>query len=103
MHMIHVIASVRVKPGKRAKFLDVFKANLPMVRREQGCIRYLPAVDIDAALPKQVFDADVVTIIETWESLDALRDHLATSHIAAYRERVREIVEETTLKILQEV
>ncbi len=100
--MISVIASIRVKPGKRAEFLEIFKANLPKVREEEGCIEYFPAVDVDAGLPPQVLDEQMVTVIEKWESLKALRDHLVAPHMVAYKEKVKDIVEEVTLKVLKE-
>jgi quinol monooxygenase YgiN len=101
--MIHVIASVQIKPGKVEEFLKIFKKNVPLVRAEKGCIQYSPAVDIDASLPPQIMDENVVTIIEAWESLEALRDHLEAPHMLAYREKVSGIVENVTIKVLQEV
>ena len=99
--MIHVIASIRVKTGTRSAFLDIFKSNIPSVRQEKGCIDYLPAVDVDAGLPPQVLDENVVTVIEKWESLDALRSHLNAPHMQAYRKKVQEMVEDVSLKVLQ--
>ena len=100
--MINVIASVCVKSGRLSEFLEIFKSNVPNVREERGCIDYLPSVDIDADLPMQIRDENVVTIIEKWESLEALRDHLNTPHMLAYREKVKDIVEDVSLKVLQE-
>ncbi|MBF0506536.1 MAG: antibiotic biosynthesis monooxygenase [Nitrospirae bacterium] len=100
--MINVIATIRVKTGSLAGFLELFKANVPKVREEKGCIEYFPAVDIDAKLPPQILDENVVTVIEKWESLEALRDHLETPHMLAYREKVKNIVAELSLKILRE-
>ena len=100
--MINVIASIRVKAGRRSEFLEVFKSNVPNVRKEKGCIEYLPTVDIDADLPPQVLDENVVTIIEKWESLEALRDHLVAPHMLAYKEKVQDIVEGLSVKVLQE-
>ena len=51
--MIHVIASVRVKPGNREELLNLFKANLTKVREENGCIRYFLAIDVVTGLPPQ--------------------------------------------------
>lgn len=99
--MIHVVASIRVRAGKLSKFLEVFKSNVPNVKKEKGCIEYFPTVDIDANLPLQSLDEKVVTIIEKWESLEALRDHLNAPHMRAYKERVKEIVEDISLKVLQ--
>jgi quinol monooxygenase YgiN len=100
--MINVIASIRVKAGRLSEFLEIFKSNVPNIREERGCIEYLPAVDIDADLPPQSLDENVVTIIEKWESLDALRDHLRAPHMLAYKEKVKDIVEDISLKVLKE-
>ncbi|MEI6155282.1 MAG: putative quinol monooxygenase [Deltaproteobacteria bacterium] len=99
--MIHVIASVRVKEGKVSDFLEIFKSNMIMVRKEKGCIEYFPAVDINTGLPPQILDENVVTIIESWESPESLRDHLEAPHMLAYKEKVRSIVESVSLKVLQ--
>ena len=100
--MINVIASVRLKPGSLSRFIEIFKSNVDDVRAEKGCIEYLPTVDIDADLPPQVLDENVVTIIEKWESLEALRDHLVAPHMLSYREKVKDIVEDLSVKVLQE-
>lgn len=100
--MISVVASVRVKPGSLSDFLEVFRSNVPSVREESGCVEYFPAVDIHADLPPQILDENVVTILEKWETLDALRDHLKAPHMVAYKETVRDMVEDVSLKVLQE-
>lgn len=100
--MVHVIASIRLKSGKRSEFLEIFKAYLPQVREEKGCIEYLPAIDVESGLPPQVLDENMVTIIEKWESLEALRNHLNAPHMVAYKEKVKDLVEEVVLKVLQE-
>ncbi len=100
--MINVIASVRVKTGSLSDFLEIFKAIMPTVREEKGCIEYFPAVNIDAKLPPQILDENVVTVIEKWESLEALRDHLGAPHMLAYREKVKDIVTGLSLKVLRE-
>ncbi len=99
--MINVIASIRVKSGRLSEFLEIFKSNVPSVREESGCIEYFPAVDIDADLPPQSLDENVVTIIEKWENLEALRDHLNAPHMLAYKEKVKDIVEGISIKVLQ--
>jgi quinol monooxygenase YgiN len=100
--MINVIASVRVKAGSRSRFIEIFKSNVPDVKSEKGCIEYSPTVDIDANIPPQILDENVVTIIEKWESLEALNDHLGSPHMLSYREKVKDIVEDVSIKVLQE-
>jgi quinol monooxygenase YgiN len=101
-NMVSVIASIRVNAGRLPEFVEIFKSNLPKVRKEEGCIEYFPAIDIDSGLPMQKLDKNVVTIIEKWESVEALRAHLKTPHMLAYREKVKDIVEELTIKVLRE-
>src|ERR1700732_4907817 len=43
--MIHVLAIITAKPGKREAILKEFRANMPAVHAENGCIEYGPAVD----------------------------------------------------------
>jgi quinol monooxygenase YgiN len=100
--MISVIASVRVKAGRVSEFIEILKSYVPEVRKEKGCIEYSPTVDIDSGLPVQKLDKNAVTIIEKWESVEALRAHLKTPHMLAYREKVKEIVEELSIKVLRE-
>ena len=100
--MISVIASIRVKAGTRSEFLEIFKANVPKVREEKGCLEYFPAVDIVADLPVQSLEENLVTVIEKWESVQALQDHLVAPHMQAYSERVKDIVVDVSLKVLAE-
>ena len=103
MVMINVIASIRVKSGKLPEYLAILKANMPAVKKERGYIEYVPTIDIDIKMPPQVLDKNVVTILEKWESLEALHAHLGSTHMLDYREKVKTMVEGVSLKVLQEV
>jgi quinol monooxygenase YgiN len=100
--MIHVIASIQVKPGQLAPYLKILKENVPAVRAETGCIEYQPTVDAGSGLAPQRLEPDTVTMIEKWSTLDALKAHLAAPHMAAYREKVKTMVAGVTLKVLQD-
>ena len=100
--MIHVLATISVNPGKRDAFLDEFHKLMPLVHAEQGCIEYGPTVDIETGIPVQnLLGADRVMIVEKWESVAALKAHLAAPHMAAYRERVKPYVAQVNLQVLQ--
>ena len=101
--MISVIASVRIRVDRLSQFIEIIKSNVPEVRREKGCIEYFPAIDIDSGLPVQKLDKNVVTIIERWENVEALRAHLKTPHMLAYREKVKDVVEDLSIKVLHGV
>jgi quinol monooxygenase YgiN len=100
--MVHVIATIRVKPGCMSQFLEIFKSNIPTVLAETGAVEYQPTVDLDTGLPRQVLEADTIVLIEKWISLDALRNHLVTPHMLAYREKIKDLVTGTALKVLQD-
>lgn len=100
--MIHVIAIIELAPGTRTDFLAEFHRIVGPVRAEQGCIEYGPAVDADTGIPQQqALGADVVTVVEKWASVTALRAHLAAPHMLTYRERVRNYVQGVRLHILE--
>jgi quinol monooxygenase YgiN len=102
--MIHVVATVLLKPGTRAAFLSEFRKLVPLVRAEDGCIEYSPAVyPLSEAAAETPDRADVVIVIEKWRDSDALKAHLAAPHMADYRGRVRAMVEEVQLQVLEPV
>ena len=100
--MIHVNASIGVKPDKRTQFIEIFKANVPAVLAEKGCIEYIPAVDADSRIEAQWLDETVVTVIDKWATLDALHAHLAAPHMATFRKDTANLVEDISLTILED-
>ena len=99
--MISVIAEIKVVDGKLAAFLEEFARIVEPVRAEDGCIEYGPTVDAVTDISAQIpYRPNVVTVVEKWESLDALGAHLVAPHMLEYRPRVKDIVVGTTLRIL---
>ena len=100
--MIYVIAGIELQDGCRDEFLEIFKGNIPKVRAEEGCIRYEPTVDVDSGIPIQgALRENVVTIVEAWESVDALQAHLKAPHMLTYREQVKDLVKEIKIQVLE--
>ena len=99
--MISVIASIALKPGTRAQFVEIFNANVPAVLAEQGCIEYFPAIDVESGLDAQSKDENMVTVIEKWESVEALHAHLEAPHMLQFRQDAGDMIEGLTLKILE--
>ena len=99
--MVHVLAVITAKPGKREEVLRHFRANVPAVRAEKGCIEYGAAVDAEAALPVQTrYGADTFVVVEKWESMDALKAHAAAPHMAAYGAKTRDLIASRVIYIL---
>jgi quinol monooxygenase YgiN len=99
--MINVIASISIKPGMLADYLEISKSNVPLVTQEQGCIEYVPTVDFDATMSRQDLDANLVIVIEKWASLDALQAHLRAPHMLTFREKVKDMIAQVSIKVLQ--
>ncbi len=100
--MIHVIAVITAKPGKRDAILQAFRANVPAVRAEKGCIEYGAAVDADNALAVQTkWGPDTFLVIEKWDSMDALKAHAAAPHMAAYGAKTKEMIASRVIHILE--
>lgn len=100
--MIHVLVAVELNPGRRRDFLAEFHRIVPLVRQEQGCIEYGPAIDFASGIAAQApLRDDVVTIIEKWESLADLQAHLIAPHMMEYRPRVKEMIVRSTLHVLE--
>jgi quinol monooxygenase YgiN len=99
--MIHVLAIITAKPGMRDAILKEFRANMPAVHAENGCIEYGPATDAEGMGGFQTkFGDDTFVVIEKWESTDALKAHAAAPHMAAYGAKTREMIASRVIHVL---
>jgi quinol monooxygenase YgiN len=99
--VIHVIATVELRPQSRQQFLAEFQALKPAVWAEEGCLEYGEYIDVPSGLGPQIpLRPDVVTIIEKWASMNALAAHAIARHMQAYRPRVAHLVLKTSLQVL---
>ena len=102
--MIHVLAVITAKPGQRGTILEAFRANVPAVRAEAGCIEYGAGTDAEGAGAIQTaYGPDTFVVIEKWESLDALKAHAAAPHMAAYAAKTREHIASRVIHVLSPV
>jgi quinol monooxygenase YgiN len=100
--MIHVVAIITAKSGMRETILKEFRANMPAVQAEKGCIEYVPAIDAEDMGGFQTkFGPDTFVVIEKWESPEALRAHAASPHMAAYAARTRDMIAGRIVHVLQ--
>ncbi len=99
--MIHVIAVITAKPGMRDSVLAAFRANVPAVRAEAGCIEYGAAIDLeDGPGFQKKYGPDTFVAIEKWASLGALKAHAAAPHMAAYGAKTKEMIANRAVHIL---
>ena len=99
--MIHVLAIITAQPGQREAVLTEFRANMPAVHAEDGCIEYTPAVDAEEAGPMQArLGPDSFCVVEKWASMAALRAHAASPHMAAYGAKVKPLLVSRVIHVL---
>jgi quinol monooxygenase YgiN len=98
--MIHVLAIITAKPGKRDEVLAAFRANMPAVHAEQGCIEYGPAADAEGGAGAK-YGPDTFVVIEKWESLDHLKAHAASPHMAAYGATTKDLLANREIHVCQ--
>jgi quinol monooxygenase YgiN len=100
--MICVIATIEVAEGRRDDFLAEFRRIVPLVLAEEGCLEYGPMVDVPTELGAQAPARNhVVTVVEKWESVEALEAHLMAPHMIEYRKRVKPLVRGSSLQVLR--
>jgi quinol monooxygenase YgiN len=97
--VIHVIAILTAKPGKRAEYLELFQANVPAVHAEDGCIEYAATVDVAGADP--AFGPDTFVVVEKWASMAALKAHAAAPHMKALGEKTAHLVAARAVHVLE--
>ena len=99
--MVHVIAVITARPGLRDSILKAFRANVPNVLAENGCIEYGPAIDAEPAPAFQTrLGADTFMVVEKWQSMEALKAHAAAPHMAAYGAKVKDMIASRVIHIL---
>lgn len=102
--MIHVVAVITAKPGQREKILQAYRANVPAVRAERGCIEYCATVDAqDAPAVQTAYGPDTFIVVEKWEDMAALRAHGVAPHMVAYGASTRDLIASRTIHILSPV
>jgi len=101
MSIVHVIAVITTKPGLREEVLTLFKANVPAVLAEEGCIAYEATIDArDAGAMQTEYGPDRFVVVEKWASLDALAAHSTAAHMKAYGASTAHMVADRRIHIL---
>ncbi len=99
--MIHVLAILAAHPGQRSAVLDLFRANMPAVLAEPGCIEYGPALDMEGSPPDAAaFGPDTFVVIEKWQDAAALAAHAASPHMQAYWASVKDMLASRAIHVL---
>lgn len=90
--MIHVIATLTIKPDTLDALREAAMPCIEATREEPGCIFY----DLNAS----VSNSRRVVFVERWKSREDLENHLRTPHIKAWREASAPLIEDRTVEII---
>jgi quinol monooxygenase YgiN len=84
----YIVATIYPKPGKEEAVQAAILANISLVRKEKGCLRYDLHISGDGGTRFMFY--------EIWADKSAFEAHGAAPHMAAYRERIKDLLEKPT-------
>lgn len=101
--MLTIIAEILIKSAgqHRQNVLDAFQKIIPTVLAEDGCHGYEPLVDHKSNASFQTHEPNMIVMLEKWESVAHLEAHLATPHMQAHHEAVKDDIIDVKIKILE--
>jgi len=90
--MLHVIVTMRIKEGQMPAFLDACAALRPLVLQEPGCRAYDYTRDTGSPFGSEPpIEPDRITLLERWESLEALKAHMSAPHMQAAGAKMKDM------------
>jgi quinol monooxygenase YgiN len=84
--IVTVIAHARAKPGQRERAREILEELVAPSRAEEGCINY--------DLHQSMEHPDLFVFHENWTSVEALEAHALSEHIARFRKKSDDVLEE---------
>lgn len=84
--MLKVIAKVVAKPEKVEETEILMKSLIPITQQEQGCISY--------EVFQETAKSNTYFFVETWESKEALDQHLSNDHMTHFVKAGEELFSE---------
>jgi quinol monooxygenase YgiN len=102
--MLHILVTMMVKEGRMKEFLAVCAELRPSVLREAGCQAY--EYTRDAASPlgiQEPVEANRITLIERWESLDALKAHMGTPHMKEAGLKMKDLRTSVVARVVESI
>lgn len=91
MDFIIVLAKIQPKQGCRDSIIDLSEELIENTLSEDG--------NIDYQLLKSIAD-NTLTFVEKWESLDALKNHMASPHFKAFGDESEDFVENMEIQVI---
>lgn len=101
--MLTIIAEIRTHAGTehRQAVLAAFQKIIPTVLAEDGCHGYEPLVDHLPAIAMQAQDAELIIMLEKWQSTAHLQAHMQSAHMQQHFAATKAHIADVKIRILQ--
>lgn len=101
--MLTIIAEIKVKSAAEhfQRVLTALSNITPTVLKEDGCFAYDILVNHQSNAAYQAPLLDTIIMLEKWQSMQHLDQHLATAHMQRYQEQVKDDVLAVKISILE--
>ena len=99
--MLYLLAILTAKPGMRDALLAEVNAVVPASLAEKGCLEYCPTIDVEGWTGRQnKLGPDTLVLVEKYESVEALNEHIASPHIRSYQVKSKDLIESRVIYML---
>lgn len=95
MSQLNIIATITIKPEYHEAFKPIFKRLVIGSRAEHGCVRY--------ELNQSIENPNIYTVVETWQSQQAIDLHNTTPHFVEFANFAKEHVDGLSICIAKQV
>ncbi|MDR2072372.1 MAG: antibiotic biosynthesis monooxygenase [Spirochaetaceae bacterium] len=87
--MVHLVVTFSIKEGKMEEYLGELKKLRPLVLAEKGCVEYTFAREYQSPIAiQEAVDPNRLTLIEKWETPEALAIHGKAPHMKEFEPRL---------------
>lgn len=90
--MIHVVATITIRPERREQTLAAARENIAATQQEAGCHYY--------DMYESVTRPGTYVVVEKWENRDALTAHMNAEHFKVWRKAGAEGITSRTIEIV---
>lgn len=90
--MVYVIATLIIRPEKRADFLENARTVIAATHKEEGCKSY--------DLTSSITEPNEFIFVERWASREALSAHFETPHLKEWQRVSRDFIESRKIEII---
>ena len=102
--MINVVVTMIIKEGRMNDFLAECTKIRPLVLKEEGCHGYEYTREIASPLGiQEPIDSNRITLLEQWESIEALKAHSVSPHMKEFGPRMKEMRASVTARVTESI